>query len=79
MKKLRIKEKDFIVKLFLVKGSMRGITNFMPLLAGLGCFWVYNIQNDIPLSTARTYGLIALFNGFVDPITYGLNIFDSCV
>ena len=79
MSVIRKKERGFLIKLFFIKGLLRGITNFMPLLAGLGCFWVYNSQHDTPLSTARTYGLIALFNGFVDPIQYGLNIFDIVI
>lgn len=58
---------------------MRGLTNFMPLLAGLGCFWLYNYHNTVPLTIAKTYSLIALFNGFVDPIQYGMGAYDVTV
>jgi hypothetical protein len=73
---LRKEERHFMIQMFMLKGFLRGLTSFMPLLAGLGCFWVYNSQNDEPLSPARTYSLIALFNGFVDPVLYGFNVFE---
>lgn len=80
MDTLREKERAYLIKIFLLKGFVRGITNFMPLLAGLCCFWVYNNQNpNDPLTTATTYSLIALFNGFVDPIMYGLIVLDFVI
>lgn len=79
VKKLRSEEAAFLRRLFLIKGIMRGLTNFMPLLAGLGCFWLYNHYNKVPLTIAKTYSLIALFNGFVDPIQYGMGAYDATV
>lgn len=74
---IRNMERSFLVRLFFIQGFVRSLTKFMPLIAGLACFWMYSAWKNTPLTIAKAYSLIAIFNGFIDPIFHGLWAFDG--
>ena len=76
LRKIRSTESSFLLRLFFVQGFVRSLTKFMPLIAGLTCFWMYNSSSKVPLTLAKTYSLIAIFNGFTDPIYQGISSFE---
>jgi hypothetical protein len=59
------------LKIFVLDGLARSIGMFLPMIAGLICFWVYTRYIG-KLSLGEVYSLLLLFNNLLHPIVVTL-------
>jgi len=63
LKDFRKAEKNFIRRIFFLSSLVEALANFMPVLAAVVTFWLYDVVwPDDPLDIGEVYALLTIFS-----------------
>lgn len=69
LKDLRRTEKYFIRRIFFLSSLVEALANFMPVLAAVVTFWLYDVfWPEDPLDIGEVYALLTIFSSMIQPL-----------